>query len=422
VSGRIAEARKRLQARLRRRGITLAAALCAITVDASAEAAAPPLLMRSTMEAALGISAGQAAKSVVRAPVAALVEEAARTMLLNKVKLAVLVLAAAGLVAAAAGSHLHRVLAISAEGASATVPGAPVADKPAEKKPAATTKENDKIVLHGRVLDPDTKPLAGATLSLLPAVTESDSQKGPLGEAKSGAEGRYRLAIDRSQLRSGRRLVATAEGYAIDWFDADENLGNWIDSNNLGTAEINLRLVKDMPITGRILTLEGRPVQGATVQAKEVEAPPRGDLTPVLKTIQRDGNHVFEHSLRYCFVDTMPRFLPPVKTDEEGRFRITGLGKERVVRLWVEGPAIEHQILYVLTRSEVNVKDLVKAAPNRRGIPTSLPAIYGPNFEHLAGPTKPITGVVRDRRRENRCRTYGSTAAFPSPTVGGRTM
>ena len=37
------------------------------------------------------------------------------------------------------------------------------------------------------------------------------------------------------------------------------------------------------------------------------------------------------------------------------------------------------------------------AAPNRHGIVTSLPASYGPIFEHLAGPTKPITGVVRDR-------------------------
>lgn len=384
VSGRLAEARKRLQTRLQHRGITLTAALCASAVSASAEAAAPPLLLRTTMEAALGIAAGRAAKGVVSAPVAALVDGATRALFLSKVKLACFVLAVAGLVAAAAGSQFHRLWANLAEGE----PSAPAADKPAGKKPAATAKEeDDKIVLHGRVLDPDSKPLAGATVFFLPTADEGDSQKEPPSEVKSGAEGRFRFAVDRSHLKSGRWLAAAAEGYALDWIDADK----------LGPGEITLRLVKDLPITGRILTLEGRPVKGASIQVKEVEAPPEGDLSPVLRTIQRDGNRVFTHPLRYCTVGTGARFLTPVKTDEQGRFRLTGLGKERIVRLWVEGPAIEHQILYVLTRPKLNVKELVESAPDRIGLLMRLPAIYGPTFEHLVGPTKPISGMVRER-------------------------
>lgn len=309
VSGRLAEARKRLQRRLERRGFTLSAVLCAAAVGTGAGVAAPPLLLRTTIHAALGIAAGQSVKGVVSAPVAALMEVATRALLVSKLKLVGLVLAAAGLVATAAGSHLHRALVISVQGEPAALSSAPAADKPAAPKPAENAKKNDTIVAQGRVLDP----------------------------------------------------------------------------------------TKDMPITGRILTLEGRPVKGASIYVREVAGTPEGDLTSVLKSIQRDGNRVFAQALCDFSVETGSRLLTPVKTDEQGRFRFTGLGKERVVKLWVEGPNIEHNILYVLTRPNVNVKELVKSAPNRIGIPMALPAIYGPNFEHLAGPTKPITGIVRDR-------------------------
>jgi RNA polymerase sigma factor (sigma-70 family) len=137
VSGRLAEARKRLQARLQRRGFTLAAALCAVAVGASAEAAAPPLLIRTTIEAALRIAAGQAVKGVASAPVAALVEGATRVLFFSKVKLAVLVLAAAGLVAAAAGNRLHRVLSTVTEGESTSLPAMPALAAPAPAEPGA---------------------------------------------------------------------------------------------------------------------------------------------------------------------------------------------------------------------------------------------------------------------------------------------
>lgn len=377
VSGRLAEARKILQARLEHRGFTLAAVLSASAVGASAEAA-PPLLLRTTIEAALGIAAGQSITTIVSAPVATLVQEATRTLFFSKVKLMGLVLAIAGLVAATAGGHLYHVPSIPA----------PAEERPAETKPDAPAKEQDKIVLHGRVLDPDGKPLAGAALFFLPTADEDNAPKAPGEEAKSGAEGRFHFAVPRSHLVHGRWLAAAAEGYALDWIDADK----------LGSDEITLRLARDIPITGRILTLEGRPVKGASVVVKEVQAPPEGDLGPVLKSIRPldGGGRLFVHPLRDCSPGKQCRFLPPVKTDEQGRFRFTGLGKERIVRLRVEGPEIEHQVLYVLTRTAVNVKELLKPVPDLRGL-MRLPAIYGPTFEHLAGPTRLITGTVSDR-------------------------
>jgi protocatechuate 3,4-dioxygenase beta subunit len=176
--------------------------------------------------------------------------------------------------------------------------------------------------------------------------------------------------------------------------------GDAIEAEKLDRGEVTLRLVKDLPITGSVLDLEGRPIKDVTVTVRRVQASPQGDLTSVLKSIQHDGNRVFTHPLRDVPLGTESGSALSVKTDELGRFRFTGLGKERLVVLWVEGPTIEHQVLYVLTRPELNVKELVQSAPDRVGMGKSrlpLPTIYGPTFDHTAGPTKPITGVVRNR-------------------------
>ncbi len=48
----------------------------------------------------------------------------------------------------------------------------------------------------------------------------------------------------------------------------------------------------------------------------------------------------------------------------------------------------------------INVKELIKSAPKQlspeRNNPL-MPDIYGPTFDHLVGPTRPIVGTIRDR-------------------------
>ncbi len=306
-------------------------------------------------------------------------------MFLTKAKIATVVLLTAGLFAAGAGVLTHQAL-VARERAKPSAPDQAPAAK--SQPPAAKEEDKNRVVLAGRVLDPDGKPIAGARV-FLPGAVWGDAEKGDrlLAHERSGEDGRFRLTIQRSHLLRGRFLVATAKGYGLDWKSADK----------LDQGEVTFRLVNDLPIAGRVLNLEGRPVKGVSVHVNRVSAPPTGDLSPVLKTLQRDGNNVFGHPLRSVYLAADSEVISPVKTDEAGRFRITGVGKERIVVLRVEGPTIERQSLYVLTRPGVNIKELLKAAPDRIGRLVRLPLIYGPTFEHVTGPTKPIIGVVRDR-------------------------
>jgi RNA polymerase sigma factor (sigma-70 family) len=385
VSGRLAEARKRLQQRLSRRGLTLAAALCAGAWGAAATAAVPKSLMRSTVQAALGLAAGQAASGVAPAPVAALVEGVTRTMWGSKVELLSVLVLLAGLVGAGVGSHFLRASANPALEDEAPAATAKKAEKPPDEKPAV---KEDKVAVTGRVLDPDGKPVAGARVFMPGSVWgQAEKTDRPLAENGGGTDGRFRLTMRRSDLVKGRSLVATAAGYGLDWKAAD----------GLGGKEITFQLSRELPIEGRVLDLQGRPVKGVSVHVQEVAAASEGDFDAVLKSIQRDGNRVFSHPLRAVYMAADSGVIPPTKTNEAGRFRITGVGAERVAELRVEGPTIEHQSIYVLTRPGVNIEKLLKNVPNRIGIPLQLPAIYGPTFDHAANATRPITGVVRDR-------------------------
>jgi RNA polymerase sigma factor (sigma-70 family) len=93
VSGRLAQARERLRCRLARRGVSLTAGLTAAAlVQGTASAAVPAGLARAAVEGAVRGNVGPA--------VAALAKEVARTMVVNKLRLLVVLVA---VVAVAAG-------------------------------------------------------------------------------------------------------------------------------------------------------------------------------------------------------------------------------------------------------------------------------------------------------------------------------
>src|SRR5262249_27450410 len=109
VSSRLAEARKRMQPRLARRGLTLAAALCGVASTAATAPALPSALVTTTVGAAVSALAGTAAGASARA--AALANGVTKAMFASKLKTATALLLVAALLAAAVGAQIHRAFA-----------------------------------------------------------------------------------------------------------------------------------------------------------------------------------------------------------------------------------------------------------------------------------------------------------------------
>jgi RNA polymerase sigma factor (sigma-70 family) len=394
VASRLARARCRLRERLARRGIQLAAVLAALSVAESSGAAVPVNLAAAAVRWGLWAVSGGSAAGPVPSQVAALAAGVTRAMFSTKSTVAV-VLTLAAAVWAGAALWAQQVLPPR----TADKPPLPA---PQAKTPAAPagTKAPESCAYRGRVLGPDGKPLAGAKLYLvLPPVTS----KGPPVRATTGSDGRFDFTVARKELVPAdihaeidvfahAQVVAVAPGCGPDWTPADRP----------PAGEITLRLpANDVTIDGRILDLQGKPVAGAKVRVLRLETTADDDLAPFLDT-WRSGNdgHLALGRLSKTLANPSAAGLPTTLTaDADGRFRLPGAGRERIVVLSIDAPQIEHATLRVLPRPPAEVKALVRPPSEsmmRRGT-LPPPLLYGLRFDHLGMPVRPITGVVRDK-------------------------
>src|SRR5262245_17313414 len=232
VSSRLAGARRRLQQRLVRRGITLGA----LTVLSAA--AVPGAVAGGLARAAVLARLGQACGGGVSAQAQALAKGAMTGMVAHKLKMLAGVVVLLG----------SLVAGLSAR------PGPPAA--PAAKP--ADRKQDGAVTVQGRVYGADGKPAAGAKLFLWPRPAAEKKAPAP---RTTDREGRFRFTVPAASADTGGVVVATAAGQGPGWATLAE----------AARKEATLRLVKDVPIEGRLIDLEGRPVAGAVVRLRELE-------------------------------------------------------------------------------------------------------------------------------------------------------
>ncbi|MHB1558389.1 MAG: M56 family metallopeptidase [Isosphaeraceae bacterium] len=314
---------------------------------------------------------------------------------------------AATLIAGLAGTILAGLVGVGT--AARAVQG----DQKDDEKAAAAA--NPKVV-RGQVVAPDGKPVAGARvvdLEYLAPTTTIDTNNFRMGSGHwpwtrreldrgvTDAYGRYQLSIrpcppDASLDENARKnwnmplVVAQAPGFGPAWWDGSRDL----------PADKPLRLVRDdVPIEGRVIDLEGRPVAGATVQVRRLVAPQ--DMPEFEKWLAamrpKSGGNRPEYP-GWSFLELTagtPALWPPVHTDADGRFRLTGIGRDRIATLDVTGDAIAFQQIQVITRD-------LGATPikGERASGTSLvdPDYHGARFTMIAQPGQAIEGTVRDAR------------------------
>jgi RNA polymerase sigma factor (sigma-70 family) len=349
--------RQRLHRALTARGASLGAGLLAVAVTSPA-GASPPRLVESVLAAASG---------PVPDAVAALAEGVAVNGLLNK--LALLALALAG--AAALGIGLGSVTLTAAEKQTAgPVPAkGPFPDNPMTQ---AAAPAPPPITVSGRVFDSDGRPVSGAKVRLWSEGTKD----GAAVRATTGPDGRFHFAAGAADAGSGAIVAASAERFGPGWVRLGEP----------APGDLTLRLPKDdVPIAGRVLTLEGRPVAGMTVRVSSLAAGADGaGLGPWVEAQKREAGSAAD-AVSLTTLPAEATGLPTVvTTGEDGRFRLTGFGRERVVHLQMRGRGVETVSLDVMTR----------VGPDP-GIPSHL---RNATFDCLVGPARTIVGTVRDGR------------------------
>src|SRR5262249_37333430 len=145
----------------------------------------------------------------------------------------------------------------------AAAPTPPRQDTP-DEKPGENGR--DALTILGRVLDANGKPVAGAKVKVISRGAAGKA----LAQGDAAGDGRFQLAVPSGALDEGATLVATATGHGPDWAEAPAS----------PAGEVTLQLPPDdVPLEGRILDLENRPVRGATVTVAHLERPRDGDVT-----------------------------------------------------------------------------------------------------------------------------------------------
>jgi RNA polymerase sigma factor (sigma-70 family) len=366
LKGSLERGRKLLRNRLARRGVTLAVGLSLLGRPA-ARAAVPERLLDSVVQMATP-SPGPAG-AAVPAAVARLAHGAPATMRLTPRTVLAAGLLAAGLLTLGAGLQ-GRNAAADPPAAMPAKPTAPTAGPRGE--PAAP---GAPVTVTGRVVDPDGKPVDGATVHLWTAAAKKPADAPAL--TTTGADGRFRLTLAAAE-RKNVYLIARGTGYAPDWGKVPAG------------GEVTLRLVRDdVPIEGRILDLEGRPVPGATLKVTRVSQKAGGDLAAWLEENVEQHKRGFYHTDDGLSVIRPEAFDGPVTVSvgADGRFRLTGYGRERIVAMELRGPGIE----------TVHFRAATRPGPTAGYIPGRW-GLYAATFDWLVGPAKPIVGTVRDKR------------------------
>lgn len=270
-------------------------------------------------------------------------------------------------------------------------------------------KKDEKGIIRGRVLDESGKPVVGAKVSVIlnsRSMISQEVEHKVAAQSTTDAHGRFSIKppeydeVSIGEIHSTWRtltVIATADGFGPDWDSPIEDGG-----------EMAFTLVKDtVPLEGRIVDLEGRPLSGVRVRVRSI-ATAKSDLDEWIAKAQNNPAALDQQLMYYADSNSeemlkVARF--PAKktvgvtglalfieatTDRDGKFKLDGLGPDRWISMEIEGQKIVKTWASAVTR-------MMKPVNNPGFDPRfRSQQLYGANFDYVAEPSQLITGVIRD--------------------------
>jgi RNA polymerase sigma factor (sigma-70 family) len=376
LRGRLDRGREQLRRRLAARGVTLSALLCATAV---APRVAAEALADSVVRAAVLSAVDGAAVGALSARASALAEGVTRAMFLSKLKVATAVLLAVGFLAGA-GALARQVLAARDRPVGTQKPEVRT-QKPepaAAAKPRAADDKRDRVEVSGRVVDSSGKPVAGAKLFLC-----DDAGKSVAPQPAADGTGRFGFTLAATVVADAPFLLATADGLGLDWANIRPTESRY---------DLTLRLTVDVPIRGKVVDLEGKPVAGVAIRIVELTTSRSGSLDEFLKQWAEDkvksptGLAFRQLTEKRLWMPGALRHLPAATTGPDGTFCLSGIGRDRGLMLGVRGAGIADHYVRVVTRPDFRPRPV-----SQRQV-----ALSGPELAVAVAPSKPITGTLRD--------------------------
>ncbi len=316
LRNRLAKARQRLKDRLARPGVAPLASV-------------PPALARATLSAVTGGPASTGAALLTHALLSGMFMT--KLKLISTAALAALALASAGVIAAGGGRPADDPKPVTEAKSGPVSKPEPAVDEPA-----------GLVEIRGIVVDPAGKPVAGA--KVWASIPE------PARETTCGPDGRFRLKVPPPDPRrpdrvnaSYPRLVASAPGFGLGFLKED--------FETISKGESTIRLVEDNPpIEGKIIDIEGRPVAGAKVQVRIAWIANRLSFGEWV----RRAKGQFYNSLQSVLQGLSTSI--EAETGANGRFTMTGIGRDRVATLLITGPTIASTEIKVMTSDDPEIQ------------------------------------------------------------------
>ncbi len=260
-------------------------------------------------------------------------------------------------------------------------------------KPFKAVENDEKLVpISGTVVDQDGKPLSGAKLFVNHSHVYDRVTEGPPIEllALSAADGRFRFELDPKKSDSPRGEVPAWHDALIAAVAPDYGPA-WVTAKEAVRGEIVLRLTPDdLPIRGRLIDSQGRPVASAVVRVEQIASTRVGvDLDALLASgkFDPDGSTVPTFQRPSWSAPTWVGRDGSVTTDSGGRFELKGLGRDRVAMLRITRQGLETAYVAVLARdSRVAVKSTGQTSPTFSRLYGEMGLeLYGTTFEHVLG-------------------------------------